>query len=341
MDFWKPEHLEAWAATVLERSGLDGDAARLAASVLVQTDMRGVRTHGLSRIPAYVQNLASGVSKAKPNFAFEQTAGTIVFEADCGLGQVAGTQVVRHAVEKARSQAIVSVTIRNVGHLGALGVLLLEAARNGMMALLMQNGPRLMAPVGARQRAIGNNPLAFAAPVDRGVPLVFDMATSETAFGRILEAARAGEDIPANWALDQQGNPTTDPQAALSGILLPSAGFKGIGLSMMVECRAGVLTGTDPSKSGDGRSLPGSFGAFLLVVNPALLVGEDDFRANMRLWMSRYREAGDMAYPGERAAAKEALARTEGVDLSPALVTDLAKLGDSDGNPFPRPFRTA
>ena len=324
--------LESWCARVFGAAGLTEADAVLAGAVLVRANLRGVDTHGVSRLPVYVDYLRRGEMRARPAMMVTECAGALVVDADGALGQVAGPYGVDLAVERAGWQAVVAVVMRGVGHLGALGVLALRAAERGMVAVVMQNGPPVMGLAGSRRAAIGNNPLAFAAPYG-GVPLVFDMAASQVAFGRVIDAARTGSAIPAGWALDAGGEPTSDAAAALSGMLLPAGLHKGIGLAMLVECLAGSLSGVAQPPLAPGRTLPAAFGAFLLVVNPVLLA--PGFAAHMGGWLATYAGSGEGArYPGERAAEIEAARRAGGLELPAAVVAELTRMGAALGTPF-------
>jgi LDH2 family malate/lactate/ureidoglycolate dehydrogenase len=199
----------------------------------------------------------------------------------------------------------------------------------------MQNGPPIMGLPGATKPAIGNNPLAFAMPVADGPSLVFDMAASEAAFGRIIDAARNNQPIPSGWAIDETGAETTDAAAAMRGMLLPTGAFKGVGIAMLVECLAGSLSGVYLEKLEPGRTLPPSFGAFLLVINPALLIGADAFAAHRDTWLDRYKSSSkSIRYPGERAAQVEAQRSRDGIPLPATVVQQLTQLGESVGAPW-------
>jgi LDH2 family malate/lactate/ureidoglycolate dehydrogenase len=196
-----------------------------------------------------------------------------------------------------------------------------------------------MALPGSRQAAIGNNPLSFVAPGGEGkVPLVVDLATSAVAQGKIIEAARSGKPIPEGWAIDPDGQPTTNAAAALRGFLMPASAHKGIGLAFMVEVLAGALTGTRPVKSmtSSGPALPPAFGAFVMVVNPAAFGSREAFDAYLAQSVAIYRKSGpDARYPGESSAALERERMQNGIVLSDALVRDLQSLGEQCGIPFP------
>lgn len=331
--------LAAWTARILEGVGVDPAHARTSGDVLVDANLAGIDTHGLARLKPYLGLIGAGHVNATPRHVWAEKAGAFTFDADRGLGQAAGRDVMTRAIEVARHRAIVGVTIARIGHLGALGHFTAMAADAGMVALLLQNGPPIMGPPGSRRPAIGNNPMAFSAPVAGGPPIVFDVATSEAAFGKVIEAARAGRPIPAGWALDPEGAPTTDASLAMRGTLLPAGAHKGIGLSMLIEVLAGGLTGMVPRNvRPEGQGMPAYFGAFLLVANPALLVGREAFDAHLQDWLSHYRGAGDgIRYPGEASAALRARRSREGVPIGEELLAELRAIGEAAGVPFPAP----
>lgn len=327
-----------WLARAFEGCGLEARAARTGAGVLLRTSLRGVDTHGLARAPVYAQKLRSGELKARPDVRYEDLHGVMHCRADSGLGQVVATEAMDAAVERAARAGFVIGLLHEVGHLAALGMFALRAAEAGMIALITQSTPPLMGMPGSRGAAIGNNPLAFASPVPGGPPLVLDIAMSAVARGNVLAASREGREIPMGWAIDAEGNPTTDPRAALSGAMLPMAGHKGVGLAMMVECLAGSLTGAAPASvtGANPGSAPARVGAFLMVANPELVAGRAAYESHMADWIGHYRKAAgaEGRYPGERAAAVEAERTAKGIPLSPALVAELSNMGTACGVPF-------
>jgi LDH2 family malate/lactate/ureidoglycolate dehydrogenase len=333
------EPLRHWTAAILERCGVAAHDAAVTARILVRTSLRGIDTHGIARIPSYVANLRSGEFSAAARPQISDRHGTLHCDCQDGLGQVVGMAALEAAVARAGQQAIVACTIRNCGHLAALGVLVLEAAERGMVAVLCQGTPPILGLPGFQGRAIGNNPLAFAMPVAGEAPLVFDMAMSEVARGRVLEALREGRaTIPEGWAIDSQGRPTTDTKEAAQGAMVPAAGHKGMGLAMLVECLAVSLSGASATAgmSASGGS-SGSAGAFLLVANPKLLVGQAAFDDSVAHWLGRYRQAagGDGRYPGQRQAQSEAERVQAGIPVGDGLRAELAALGNELGLAFP------
>ena len=328
--------LETWVATIFNRAGLDDDSAALAATRLILADITGVRTHGIARLPSYWRQLTRGGLNPRPNIAYAWQGTVLAIDADLGLGQIVGPRVMAHAFDAlSPERPFVPFIIRNAGHLGALGSHLFEVAENGKVAVLSQVTQPVMAPAGAPRPAIGNNPIAFAAPRPDGPPFVVDFAMSNVARGKLHVAERDGLPIPEGWAIDAQGHPTTDAVSALAGSLLPAAGHKGLALAMIVEVLAGALTGMRPLLSEGGA--PGGVGAFGFVLDPAALAGQEAFAQSMRDWTAHYCNAAGAhgRIPGERAAELRAAAQSGGVEIEDALQVLLVELGGTAGAPFP------
>lgn len=330
--------LSGWLARAFVACGMAPEAAQVGARVLVRTNARGVETHGVSRALVYVQKLRSGELAPRPDVRYEDREGVLHCHAGSGLGQAVAPRVVGEAVARAAHAGFVPVIIHDVGHLAAIGMFALQAAEAGMIALIAQSTPPVMALPGSTGAAIGNNPLAFASPVAGGPPLVFDIAASGVARGNVLAAAREKREIPLGWAIDAEGRPTTDPKAALAGAMLPMAGHKGIGLAMMVQCLAGSLSGALPASVTGAApgSAPARVGAFLLVANPELVAGRAAYDTHMAGWLDAYRKASgpEGRYPGERAARLEAERAKTGIPLPDGVVNELRTVGETTGVPF-------
>lgn len=333
--------LEDWVTAVFAHCGVPEAHARKTASVLVRTNLRGIDTHGVMRVLPYVEKLRSGEVNPIARPEAELREGVLHVDGDRGLGQMVASFAVERAAELAQTQAVVTSVIRDSGHLAALGLFVLAAAEAGMIAVLCQETPPLMALEGATGAAIGNNPIAFAAPVAGKAPMVFDMATSIVARGNVLQAARDKVPIPEGWSIGPDGLPTTDPFAALQGAMLPVAGHKGIGLAMLVQILAGSLSASRSgasfgSKGPAGNSSAGNVSAFLLVINPDRVVGRAAFDAHVAQWLGTYTAASGEAarYPGERASLCEAERRRDGIPLSLGAVAELRKVGELVGLGF-------
>lgn len=325
--------LQRWMEQIFAACGVTPSDAQTTAEVLTATNLRGVDTHGVARVPAYVDLLQRKAVNPTPRMTCERRAGVLHFDGDRGLGQACGVKAVEFGIEAARTEGCIAVVMRHVGHLGALGHFTRIAAEANLIALMMQNGPPIMAMPGAKRPAIGNNPLSFAAPRPQGAPLVFDMAASETAFGRIIAAANTGAEIPDGWALDREGRPTRSAAAALDGMLLPTGGHKGIGIAMLVEVLAGSLTGIQPGKQGSGKMMPPEFGGFLLLLNPELIAGAG-YAAHIGEWVADYlASSDDMRVPGDRTSRTELERRKDGIPIPPGLLADLSRIADRLGVP--------
>ncbi len=339
MDRYDSKELAHWTTGLFEACFVPRLDAEVAANVLVRTSLRGIDTHGLSRVPVYAEKLRSGEVNPQAQPHVQWRDGALHVDGDGGLGQVVACAAIHEAISRSEKLAAVSCVIRNSGHLSALGLFTVQAADHGRVALLCQKTPPMMALPGSRGPSIGNNPIAFAAPVPDGPPLVFDMATSVVARGQVMQALRDGAAIPDDWALGPDGAPTTDPALALKGSMRPIAGHKGVGLAMMVECLAGALTGAldivEASPQGPVGSA-GGISAFLLVINPELFAGKAAFEASMAQWLANYLgAAGPKArYPGQRQAQAEAERLALGIPLPESVLRELRATGESLGHPF-------
>jgi LDH2 family malate/lactate/ureidoglycolate dehydrogenase len=236
--------LIAFVADLFARLGVPAAGARATAQALVAADLDGVPSHGVMLVPMYIDRLVAGsVSKAGAASVARDDGSAVVFDAGNALGQITSSQAVDLLAGRAREHGLASVAVRNAFHFGAAGYWARMLADAGLIGVAMCNTRPLMPAPGGAERLVGNNPLAIAFPAVGGAPLVLDMALSATAMGRIRLAESAGEAIPAGWAVDGAGRPTTDPATAIKGMLLPAAGPKGFGLALMIDLLCGGLSG--------------------------------------------------------------------------------------------------
>jgi LDH2 family malate/lactate/ureidoglycolate dehydrogenase len=333
MQAYAAADLERWTAAVFTAAGVRADDAAQTARVLVRTNLRGIDTHGVVRVLSYVEMVRDGKLNPAPAPTVTMQGGVLVFDADRGLGQAAGSAAVTAAIDAMGQAATITCLLRNTGHLAALGQFVLDAAERGLIAFMCQETPPLMSLPGSLGKAIGNNPLAFAAPVAGCTPLVFDMAVSVVARGNVLQAVRDGDaELPQGWAIGPDGEPTTDPRQALQGAMLPVAGHKGIGLAMMVQVLAGSLSASTGAlaKGPLGATSSGSDTcSFLMLIDPDRIIGRATFDAHMAGWIETYRAASGATgrYPGERAAEEETRRLKDGIPLPPSVVAELTKAG--------------
>ena len=227
------------------RAGVPVKEAEAVAESLVDAEIKGIRTHGVLRVPLYIKRIKAGGIKVPTRLeVIQDNRFAITVDAHDGLGQVAGNFAMGLAIKKAAKNGAGACSVRRTSHFGTAGYYAAMAARSDMIGFACCSAtPRL--PVwGGKVGLIGNNPFSVAFPsMDPEAPFVLDMANSITAAGRLRVAIEKGERIPEGWALDKGGNPTTDPKTALEGILLPMAGHKGYGIALTVGMLCSVLSG--------------------------------------------------------------------------------------------------
>jgi LDH2 family malate/lactate/ureidoglycolate dehydrogenase len=233
---------------VLETVGVPSGQASMIAQAVVEGDLRGVESHGVLRLPAYVHRVQAGLMTATTELKVVQERGaTVLLDAQGGFGQVAGVLAMDHAIERAREHGVGFAAVRNANHFGIAAYYTMMALPHKMIGMAATNAAPSMAAWGGTAALLGTNPICVAIPTGQDVDMVLDMASSIVARGKIRFAASKGDSIPLGWALDADGRPTEDPQAALNGTLLPIGGPKGYSLALVVDVLAGVLTGSDYS----------------------------------------------------------------------------------------------
>jgi LDH2 family malate/lactate/ureidoglycolate dehydrogenase len=241
----RPEKLRALVARLFSAAGVPDADAETVAEVLVEADLRGVESHGTTRVAGYLSMIRLGLLNPKPTVqVLRDTPSTAMLEGDRAFGIVVARRSMETAIDKASRVGIAAVTARNITHTGLVGFYPMLAARQGLIGLAMNNGPKILPPFGGRTPTLATNPFSAAFPAANEEPIVLDMATSIVAGGKLRLAAKKGLAIPAQWALDRHGEPTTDPNEAIyHGFLQWAGGYKGFGMATVVEVLAGVLSG--------------------------------------------------------------------------------------------------
>ncbi|MEO3856634.1 Ldh family oxidoreductase [Acrocarpospora sp. B8E8] len=286
---------------VFHAVGFSDTAAQAVADALVEADMRGVTSHGTMLVPMYVDRVRAGsVSRTEQATVVVDAGAIAVLDAGHALGQLTGDQAMALAVAKAKSFGAGAVAVRNAFHFGGAFRYVEAAARDGCIGVAAANTRPLMPAVGGAAPVVGNNPLAVGVPMPDGPALVLDMALSEAALGKIRLAAAEGREIPPTWASDTQGRPTTDPVAALAGMLLPAAGHKGFGLALIIDVLTGVLSGGGFGGGVRGLyadvSVPNNCAHFFLALEVAAFGDPVDFAKRMECLAAEV--TGSPAAPG-------------------------------------------
>ncbi|MDL2211292.1 ureidoglycolate dehydrogenase [Erysipelotrichaceae bacterium OttesenSCG-928-M19] len=266
----KEVQLRELALRKLLKAGLKNDDASEVVNHLIYADARGVHSHGVNRIRYYCKRIKAGGTNLKPKVSFKQTGPCSgLYEGDNGLGFVVVKQAMKQAIALAKENGIGVVGVKNTDHAGTMSYYLRLAAQEDLIALTMCQSDPGVVPYGGKEVYFGTNPLGYAIPQSNGEPIVFDMATSIQAWGKVANARLKNEKIPQGWAIDKEGRETTDPNQVYA--MLPMAGAKGYGLMMLIDILAGSLLGLNFGKHVSysnefekGRSL----GQFILVINP-------------------------------------------------------------------------
>ncbi len=326
-------YLEAIFTTL----GATAAEAAAVADVLTEADLRGHSSHGLVRVPLNAGLLRSGRGKpnAQPRIV-QDTGVAIQMDGDRGLGPAVATQAVNIAIARAKERGVAAITVNNCGHLGLAGYYVELAARQDLVGVLFAKSATHIHPYGGVERRIGTNPISIAIPTD-GDPFLLDMSTSAIANGKLQKAAREGRALPEGAALDKDGSPTTDAQAALTGALTAFGGAKGYGLALVVELLGGLLAGAG---TGELRNPDGSgrlWGALVLVIDPAAFGDPSAFKRGAAAFLAHVKSArkapgfDEILIPGERSFRTRRDQLEHGVTIEDGLWNTIAKLAAEIG----------
>jgi LDH2 family malate/lactate/ureidoglycolate dehydrogenase len=277
--------LLAVSAAIFARCGMDDGDAVLLAETLVHADRRGVHSHGVLRIPDYVKKLTSlGVDPNGRPRVVSRRAGAIVVDGGNSMGQIGGTFAMDQAIEAARETGIAFAALGESNHCGALDWYTMRAARHDMIGLAGTNALPTMAPWGGVDKIVGINPLSVALPGARTGIFVLDFAFGATAHGKIRVYNQKGSPLPEGWAFDAEGNPTTDAAAALTGLIQPIGGHKGVGLGMVIGMLSTLLSGAEYG-TGSGNMIDGARagvdGQFFIAIDIGAFLEPSAFRARV------------------------------------------------------------
>ena len=339
-----PASAQAFATALLVKSGVSSENAMSMSEGLVLADLRGVDTHGINRIGGYIARITAGVVDPSPHLAFKSPAPVIAhLDAKNTFGFIAARMGIDKAIELASQYGVGVVAIKNSGHYGMAANYLLRAIDKGFAAMAFTNASQSMPPWGSRTPLLGTSPFAVGVPGGAKGNFVLDMSPSVVARGKIRKAARRGETIPEGWALDDKGADTTDPHAALKGVVLPIGGPKGSGLALMMDIFGGVLSGSafggevnDQYKTLDK---PQGVGHWFMVFRPEACLegGVDELRSRMDTLLDRIRESEKAAgveriyTSGEIEAELEKKRRAEGIPFTKDEVEALHSLAKEHG----------
>ena len=293
---------------ILMECGVPEKNAETVADCLVTADEYGVTSHGTAILPSHIQRIERGGYNLAPDIkVIKETSAFAVVDGDNAMGPVSAMFCLDYAMEKCRESGVFTVFARNNNTFGPAFYYSLKAAEKGCIAFICSNSPAQMAPIGGCEKLLGTNPLAAVIPVKGGDPIIVDMATSVVAKSKFKECKNEGKPLPEGWALDESGNPTTDPDAGIRGLVLPMSGFKGYAISMLIDLFSGLLSGAAYLNkvgrfySEDGSSM--NVGFYMTVIDPTVVLGEE-YDREIRDYVeiiksSKAAEGKDIALPGE------------------------------------------
>ncbi|HYM11143.1 MAG TPA: Ldh family oxidoreductase [Bryobacterales bacterium] len=327
--------LETVVRNVFERCGMSGEDAGLLADTLVTADRRGVHSHGVLRAPEYVKKLRGGGVNPAGRPAIVQDAGAaLLIDGDNSMGQIGATFAMRRAIERARTTGVAAAAVRGSNHCGAMAYYAMLAPAEDMIGIATTNALPTMAPWGGIDKILGINPLAVAVPAGEETPIVYDAAFSASSIGKIRVYRQKGLPIPEQWAFDASGGPTTDPAAAIAGLLQPIGGYKGTSLALVMGILSAVLSGAsygpELGSLAEGATA-GRDGHFFVALRIAAFEDVGVFRKRVdgiiRQIRSGRRAPGvERIYaPGEMEAETESDYQRNGIPLNAATLEDLVQ----------------
>lgn len=336
----RPDDLEKLGAALLRAAGMTADEAVTVAAMLVETSLQGTDSHGVMRLPVYARRCVAGgiISPARIE-RVRDAGGVIVLDGGGAAGHIVGERAVEEVVGRASETGLAAVGVRNGNHLGALGLYSRRIADRGQIGVVMTNASPRIAPTGGFEPLLGNNPWTIGVP-HRDGSLVMDVAQSVVAVGKIRMAKAAGEQLPLGWARDKHGTPTTDPDAALEGLVEPIGGHKGYALVFMIDVLCAVLSGaaSGPAVSGlFALDRPSGVGHLFVALDVGHFTDPAAFADRLGVLVDLIRSSGrapgvDVIHvPGDLERLSRERRLLEGIPLSAAVRADLADVADELG----------
>ncbi|MBI3076233.1 MAG: Ldh family oxidoreductase [Deltaproteobacteria bacterium] len=334
------EKLHDFCVEALERVGARRTDAELVARSLVFSDLRGVDTHGVVRLPGYIRTIKKGGMNPAATPGLVQDRGTTaVIDGKCAISQAVAHMAMELALRKAREHGVGVVGVRGSGHIGALSFWSMYALERRMIGFAAQNTGPMLAPWGGIQPVLGHNPWSVAVPGGQEGDVVVDMANSTVAKGKIMLAAMKGERIPEGWALNRRGEPTTDAKEAMDGFLTPVGGHKGYGLTLIISVLTSLLTGAalDKDMPGMVEDRPRNTGHLMAALDVERFLPFSEFAGRLDQMLRALRAAPratgvDRIYvPGEIEQRCAEARMREGIPLPGPVVEEVRKLAGELG----------
>jgi LDH2 family malate/lactate/ureidoglycolate dehydrogenase len=334
MKYFHPQETRNLVAHLATAIGVRSDDAEIFARALIDADLQGVSTHGVSRLNIYLQRIDRGLIDPAAKLTVDRQRGSVLaLDAGNGLGQVQAVKALNMLLPLARNNGIAAATIRNSQHFGALSFYCNRAANEGMILLAMTSCEPAMSPEGGYQPFFGTNPLAASFPTGKGFNVKVDLSTSIVARGKIIAAQKKKQPILAGWALDADGEETTDAERALLGTVLTMAGHKGYALALMVELFSSVLSGSaiGPNIGSMYKDLDRKqdVGHFFCLLNIEAFQDLADFKKRLDATIDQIKGSKkrpgveEILVPGERSSKNIALNEARGIGIADETLDEL------------------
>ena len=332
----KRNELKKLITKIFIKHKLSKKHADISAEALVNAELVGAPSHGLSRLKMYCDRIKHKLINPKPKIKIKKISQSIsLIDANNSIGFVGADVAIKTAIKNAKKTGIGLVAVKNSGHYGLSGYYAEKAVKKKLMAMIFTNAPPAVAPHGSLKTLFGTNPICFGTPTGSKIPFILDTSISMINRGKIRVAAREGNKIPEGVALDKLGKPTTDAKKALEGVQLPIAGFRGSGLAWMVDILSGVFTGgnhagkvKDPFNDFTG---PQNIGHLFFVMKPNLFVGNNfnqRIKNNIKTIkkLPKIKGVKEIVYPGQNKYYRYKKNLKKEIPLSKNILNDLKKL---------------
>lgn len=330
MPTFPADHLAKLSAQALKKAGASASTARMTAAALIAAETEGLTGHGLARVALYAQHLREGrTDGAAKALVVRRKGATCLVDAKGGLAFPAAALAVKEAMRRARRYGVAFAGVTGSHHAGAMAYHLQPVAEAGLIGFAFSNSPAAITAWGGRTPLYGTNPVAAVFPRRDAAPVIVDLSLTEVTRGKIMVHAKEGKPIPLGWAVDRDGNPTTDPKAALTGSLAAIGAAKGNALALAVELLCVALTGAAFGFENDSYFEPGKsprIGQAFFVLDPEAAVGADTFYSRIETLVSKMLAEEGVRLPGARRQRAAARARDEGVEITDALYAELKAL---------------
>ena len=331
----KKNKLKKKIIDIFVRHKLSKNHAKICSEAIINAELVGAPTHGLSRLKMYCDRIKKKVINPNPKIKIKKISQSIsLIDANNSIGFVAADIGIKKAIKNAKKSGIGLIGIKNSGHYGLSGYYAEQAVKKNLTVMCFTNAPPAIAPYGAKKTLFGTNPICFGTPTSSQIPFILDTSMSLINRGKIRVAARTGKKIPYGVALDNKGNPTIDAQKALKGVQLPIAEFRGSGLAWMVDILSGVITGSnhggkvkDPF---DDFSGPQNVGHLFITIKSNIFIKDYKKRIKTNIFrvkrLPKLKGVKEILYPGQNKFLRYKINKNKNINLSKSLKIEIQKL---------------